>query len=209
MSFLKDLGIADINPGACTGPGEWIETPEAGVLSSICPASGEVIASVNLCSVEDYETVIERSRQAFKEWRMVPAPRRGEVVRGIAEVLREKKDALGTLVALESGKIKQEGDGEVQEMIDIADFAVGQSRMLYGHTMHSECPSHRMYEQWHPLGVIGIITAFNFPVAVWSWNAMIAAVCGDTMIWKPSELTPLTALAVQRLIEPIVRKHGA
>src|SRR5919108_4137529 len=207
MSFLKDLGIADINPGACTGPGEWIETLEAGMLSSICPASGEVIASVNLCSVEDYETVIERSRQAFKEWRMVPAPHRGEVVRRIAEVLRKKKDVLGTLVALESGKIKQEGDGEVQEMIDIADFAVGQSRMLYGLSMHSERPQHRMFEQWHPLGVVGVITAFNFPVAVWSWNACLAAVCGNATVWKPSHKTPLSALAVQRLCNRVMEEN--
>jgi aldehyde dehydrogenase (NAD+) len=208
MSFLKDLGIADINPGACTGPGEWIETPEAGVLASICPASGEVIASVNLCSVEDYETVIERSRQACKEWRMVPAPRRGEVVRRIAEVLREKKDALGTLVALESGKIKQEGNGEVQEMIDIADFAVGQSRMLYGHTMPSERLLHRMFEQWHPLGVVGVITAFNFPVAVWAWNAFIATVAGNTVVWKPSPKTPLCAIAVQHICNQVMEQAG-
>lgn len=208
MSLLKDLGIADSNPGACTGPGQWFGTPDAGLLPSASPATGAVIASINLCSVQDYEAVIERARAAFEEWRMVPAPRRGEIVGLIGEALRARKDALGSLISLESGKIKQEGDGEVQEMIDIADFAVGQSRMLYGLTMHSERPYHRMYEQWHPLGVVGVITAFNFPVAVWAWNAFIAAVAGNTVVWKPSPKTPLCAIAVQHILNEVMERTG-
>ena len=163
-----------------------------------------------MCSAtrEDYENVIRSAREAFAEWRTVPAPLRGEAVRLIGDRLRAHKDQLGSLVSLEMGKIKAEGDGEVQEMIDIADFAVGQSRMLYGNTMHSERPLHRMYEQWHPLGVVGIISAFNFPVAVWSWNAFIAAVCGDTCIWKPSPKAPLCAIAVQRICNEVMEAHG-
>ena len=152
--ILKELGLKDINYGACAGPNDWCKTTDSGRLDSINPANGEVIASVYQCSVDDYNSIVEKSYEAFKEWRKVPAPVRGELVRQMGLALREKKDALGSLVTLEMGKIKQEGDGEVQEMIDIADFAVGQSRMLYGKSMHSERPDHRMYEQWHPLGAI-------------------------------------------------------
>jgi NAD-dependent aldehyde dehydrogenases len=156
----------------------------------------------------DYNNILNQSIESFKEFRKVPAPVRGELVRQMGDALRDKKDALGSLVSLEMGKIKQEGDGEVQEMIDIADFAVGQSRMLYGKTMHSERPDHRMYEQWHPLGPVGVISAFNFPVAVWAWNAFIAAICGNTTIWKPSSSTPLTAIAVQKICNDVMQKNG-
>lgn len=206
--ILNELGIADINYGACAGPDDWYKTTDAGKLDSINPANGDLIASVYQCSVDDYQSVVEKSYTAFKEWIKVPAPLRGELVRKMANALRDKKDALGSLVALEMGKIKQEGDGEVQEMIDVADFAVGQSRMLYGKTMHSERPDHRMYEQWHPLGPVGVISAFNFPVAVWAWNAFIAAICGDTTIWKPSSSVPLTAIAVQNICNDVLKKSG-
>ena len=208
MDILEQLGISDTNTGVCTGPDEWIQTDDVGVLQSFSPASGDLIASVSVCGISDYETVIERAATAFEEWRMVPAPRRGELIRRIAHILREKKDVLGSLVAMEMGKIKEEGDGEVQEMIDIADFSVGQSRMFYGKTMHSERPRHRMYEQWHPLGVIGVITAFNFPVAVWAWNAFIAAAAGNTIVWKPSPKTPLCAIAVQRICNQAMSEMG-
>ncbi len=207
MNILKELGIKQDNFGACAGPGKWNSTTDAGKLESINPATGEVIASVYKCSVDDYEEVVQQSQAVFNEWRMVPAPKRGELVRLMANALREKKDLLGSLVALEMGKIKAEGDGEVQEMIDIADFAVGLSRQLYGLTMHSERPLHRMYEQWHPLGPVGVISAFNFPVAVWAWNAFIAAVCGDTTIWKPSSSTPLTAVAIQNICNEVCEQH--
>ena len=208
MDILEQLGINEINHGVCIGPDEWIQTHDAGVLQSLSPASNDLIASVNVCGVKDYETVIERAASVFREWQMVPAPRRGEVIHRIAQILREKKDALGSLVAMEMGKIKEEGDGEVQEMIDIADFSVGQSRMLYGRAMHSERPRHRMYEQWHPLGVVGVITAFNFPVAVWAWNAFIAAVAGNTVVWKPSPKTPLCAIAVQHICNQAMAEMG-
>src|SRR5207247_5119277 len=208
MNVLKELGIEAVNAGGSSGSDWWSRPSDAGVLDSINPATGEVMASVNLCSAADYERLVQETTNAFQQWRMVPAPKRGELVRLVGEALREKKDVLGTLVAMEVGKIKAEGDGEVQEMIDMADFAVGQSRMLYGQTMHSERPGHRMYEQWHPLGPIGIITAFNFPVAVWSWNSTIAAVCGDTMIWKPSLITPLTSIAIQHLCNRVMADHG-
>ncbi|MFQ6676549.1 MAG: aldehyde dehydrogenase family protein, partial [Fidelibacterota bacterium] len=208
MDFLKELGIEPVNYGACWGPGQWSSTEDAGKNDSVNPATGKIIASVYECSEDDTETVVTRSIDAFNEWRMMPAPKRGELVREIAQVLREKKDMLGSLVSLEMGKIKQEGDGEVQEMIDIADFAVGLSRQLYGLTMHSERPFHRMYEQWHPLGPVGVITSFNFPVAVWSWNAFIAAVCGDTVIWKPSSSVPLCAVAVQKICNDVVESMG-
>jgi len=204
--FLKELGIKDVNSGVCFG--EWIESPGGEELVSISPIDGKPIASVKTASAEDYETVMERASDAFLTWRMMPAPKRGEIARQVGEALRKYKKPLGALVTLEMGKIIAEGEGEVQEMIDIADFAVGLSRQLYGLTMHSERPGHRMYEQWHPLGVIGIISAFNFPVAVWSWNSMIAAACGDTMIWKPSSSTPLTAIAVQNIINPILAANG-
>lgn len=208
MDFLKELGVKKDNFGACAGPGQWMTTTEGGKLDSVNPTNGEVIASVYKCTADEYEKVMQQSVEAFKEWRMVPAPKRGELVRLMANALREKKDALGSLVSLEMGKIKAEGDGEVQEMIDIADFAVGLSRQLYGLTMHSERPLHRMYEQWHPLGVVGVISAFNFPVAVWAWNAFIAAVCGDTTVWKPSSTTPLTAIAVQNICNEVLEKNG-
>ncbi|MFC1759907.1 aldehyde dehydrogenase family protein [Candidatus Neomarinimicrobiota bacterium] len=206
--ILSKLGIENVNYGACAGPNDWYKTTKAGKLDSINPANGEIIASVYQCSVEDYDAIVEKSYKAFIEWRKVPAPLRGELVRKMANALREKKDALGSLVTLEMGKIKQEGDGEVQEMIDIADFAVGQSRMLYGKTMHSERPDHRMYEQWQPLGPIGVISAFNFPVAVWAWNSFIAAICGDTTIWKPSSKAPLTGIAVQNICNDVLESNG-
>ena len=208
MDFLKQLGIDKNNYGGCTGPGGWSESKSEEKLDSLNPATDEVIASVYQASENDYEKIMTSSIEAFAEWRMVPAPKRGEMVRLMAESLRNNKDALGSLVALEMGKIKQEGDGEVQEMIDIADFSVGLSRQLYGLTMHSERPLHRMYEQWHPLGPVGVISAFNFPVAVWSWNAFIAAVCGDTVIWKPSSSVPLSAIAVQNLCNQVLKEGG-
>ena len=204
MKILKDLGIDEVNYGASLGPGRWSNTDNAGKIDSINPANGQVIGSVYQCSEIDYNTIIKGSSEAFTEWRKVPAPERGQVVRKVANALRDYKDALGSLVSLEMGKIKAEGDGEVQEMIDIADFAVGQSRMLYGKTMHSERKDHRMYEQWHPLGMVGVISAFNFPVAVWSWNAFIAAICGNTTIWKPSSSTPLCSIAVQNICNEVL-----
>ena len=206
--ILGSLGLNEVNSGTWSGRDGWSATSDAGVVESINPATGQVIARVNGASRTDYENVIDSARAAFAEWHMVPAPKRGELVRLVAEALRAHKDSLGSLVALEMGKIKAEGDGEVQEMIDIADFAVGQSRMLYGSTMHSERPLHRMYEQWHPLGVTGIITAFNFPVAVWSWNAFIAAACGNICVWKPSHNTPLCAIAVQNICIRVIEEHS-
>jgi len=208
MDFLKELGIAETNYGACVGGEDWAKTPDAKKIDSVNPSTGEVIASVFQATEEDYENVITASEKAFEEWKKVPAPVRGQLVREMADALREKKDALGSLVSLEMGKIKQEGDGEVQEMIDIADFAVGQSRMLYGKTMHSERNDHRMYEQWHPLGPIGVISAFNFPVAVWAWNAFLAAICGDITIWKPSSSVPLCGVAVQNICNDVLKKEG-
>jgi len=208
MDFLKTLGINDTNSGTSWGTGEWSNTTDSGTIDSINPATGEVIAKVYASSAADYETVMTKAEEAFLEWRKVPAPLRGEAVRLVGEELRKYKDELGNLVTLEMGKIKAEGDGEVQEMIDMADFAVGQSRMLYGNTMHSERPEHRMYEQWHPLGVVGVMSAFNFPVAVWSWNAFIAAICGNVTVWKPSPKTPLTAVAVQHICNNVLVKHG-
>ena len=203
--LLDSLGVKAVHPGACTGA--WIET-SGSELTSINPANGEPIASVRQASGDDYERVAEATTEAFRAWRMWPAPRRGEVVRQLGEELRKHKEELGRLVSLEMGKILTEGLGEVQEMIDVCDFAVGLSRQLYGNTMHSERDLHRMYEQWHPLGPIGIVTAFNFPVAVWAWNAAIAAVCGDTMIWKPSSKTPLTAVAVQNIANRVMQRNG-
>ncbi|RKY55014.1 MAG: aldehyde dehydrogenase family protein [Candidatus Neomarinimicrobiota bacterium] len=205
--FLEKLGIEEINYGATLGNSDgWIKT-KGKELTSYSPIDGKPIAKVVQATKEDYDLVIRRAQEAFKKWRMVPAPKRGEVIREIGGVLRKYKEPLGKLVTLEMGKIKAEGMGEVQEMIDIADFAVGQSRMLYGSTMHSERPKHRMYDQYHPYGLVGIITAFNFPVAVWSWNSLIAAICGDVNIWKPSSKTPLTAIAVQKIIAPVVDKY--
>ncbi len=203
--ILRALGLEDVNPGAYAAG--WMDTG-GDVLTSYDPTTGEAIASVKQATVDDYEKVVGNSSEVFTEWRMLPAPERGEYIRRLGNALREYKDPLGSLVSYEMGKIKPEGDGEVQEMIDIADFAVGLSRQLYGLTMTSERPRHRMYEQWHPLGPIGIITSFNFPTAVWSWNACIAAVCGDTMIWKPSSSTPLTAVAVSRIAHEVMEGTG-
>jgi len=197
--ILDNLGLEAINAGTWYGD-ESSEDASAELIESVNPATGEVIASVRNTSADEYETLIQKAQESFLTWRKIPAPARGNAVRLIGNALRDNKDALGSLVALEMGKIKAEGDGEVQEMIDIADFAVGQSRMLYGNTMHSERPQHRMYEQWHPLGLIGTITAFNFPVAVWAWNSCIAAICGNVNIWKPSSQTPLCSIAVQKIV---------
>jgi aldehyde dehydrogenase (NAD+) len=204
--FVKRLGIEEENSGACYGP--WIEDPTGGDLVSVSPDDEAPIATVKMASDVDYERVAAAAREGFLTWRMTPAPKRGEIVRQIGNEFRKHKADLGRLVSLEMGKILTEGEGEVQEMIDIADFAVGLSRQLYGLSMHSERPQHRMYEQWHPLGVIGIVTAFNFPGAVWSWNAMVAAVCGDTMIWKPSSKTPLTAIAIQKIVNRVMEENG-
>ena len=206
--LLKKCGIDKNNFGSCVGGMDWMSTNDAGENISYSPSDTSVIASVYEASVDDYEHIVSKATSSFEEWRKVPAPIRGDLVREMGNALRKNKDALGRLVSLEMGKIKEEGYGEVQEMIDIADFAVGQSRMLYGKTMHSERPSHRMYEQWHPLGPIGVISAFNFPVAVWAWNAFIAAVAGDVVIWKPSSSTPLTAIAVQHICNDVLNKHG-
>ncbi len=206
--FLSSLGIEETNPGACFGHDEWSATTDAGVIESINPATGQVIATVNGASQQDYERVIARAEEVFAEWRKVPAPVRGEAVRLCTEALRRHKDALGSLVSLEMGKIKPEGDGEVQEMIDIGDFAVGQARMLYGLTMHSERPQHRMYEQWHPYGVVGVISAFNFPVAVWAWNAFLSAICGNATVWKPSPKGALCCVAVQNICNAALKEGG-
>ena len=203
--FLSTLGLKDKNAGTSTGQ-NFIENRSSKLITSHTPSDGSEIGSVYETTKEDYEQVVKASQEAFKEWRMMPAPLRGEIVRQIGLKLREYKEPLGKLVSYEMGKIYQEGLGEVQEMIDICDFAVGQSRMLYGKTMHSERPQHRMYEQWHPLGPVGIISAFNFPVAVYSWNAMIAAICGDTVIWKGSEKTPLCSVAVQNIIGEVLKE---
>jgi aldehyde dehydrogenase (NAD+) len=207
MDFLKRLGINEFNAGTCTGNTE-LKTESAGIIESFSPIDGSKIGSVYVTTRDEYENVVKTASEAFLTWRMMPAPQRGEIIRQIGDALRASKDDLGRLVSLEMGKIYQEGLGEVQEMIDICDFAVGLSRQLYGLTMHSERPNHRMYEQYHPLGVVGVISAFNFPVAVWSWNAMIAAVCGDTIIWKPSEKTPLCAVACQNIIKDVLRKNN-
>lgn len=205
--FLEELGLKTLNPGASTGI-EWFDSTGNGVFESTSPVDGSVIGSVHKASRKDYDTIVDKAQSAFHEWRRTPAPLRGDIVRQIGNALREKKSALGQLVAYEMGKSLQEGLGEVQEMIDICDFAVGLSRQLHGLTMHSERPNHRMYEQWHPMGVVGIISAFNFPVAVWSWNSMIAAVCGDVTIWKPSEKTPLSAIACQNIMKDVLKSNG-
>src|SRR5688572_25042010 len=197
IAVLSDPRVADP---------QRAKTGETHVISEN-PATGEPIAAVKLQSKAEYEQLVKRAIKAQLEWRRLPAPKRGEIVRLIGNAFREQKDSLGTLVTMETGKIKAEGDGEIQECIDIADFAVGLSRQLYGLTIHSERPDHRMYEQWHPLGAVGIITAFNFPAAVWAWNAMLAAVCGDTMIWKPSLMTPLTAIACTNLVHQVMREQ--
>ena len=203
---LERLEIEPVNSGACYG--DWIPNPSGGELESINPSTGEALAKVLRAGPADYECVVARAQAALSVWRMIPAPKRGEIVREIGNELRLHKADLAALVTLEMGKILPEGLGEVQEMIDIADFAVGLSRQLYGLTMHSERPGHRMYEQWHPLGLVGVISAFNFPVAVWSWNAMIAAVCGDCVLWRPSSETPLAAIAVQKICNRVMDRHS-
>ena len=205
---LTALGLSDNESGSYLGQGEWSKTRDAGVLEPVNPSDGAVLAKVQASSNADYDTIVERAQAAFKVWRTTPAPRRGEAIRLCAEALRTHKDALGSLVALEMGKSKPEGDGEVQEMIDIGEFAVGLSRQLYGLTMHSERPGHRMYEQWHPIGIVGVISAFNFPVAVWAWNSFVAAVCGDVTIWKPSPKTPLSAIASMKICNEALKKGG-
>ena len=206
--ILENLGINEISMGSCFGGEDWVDNGSDNYIESYNPTNGELLGKVQLCNEQDYENIINKSNEAFLDWRMVPAPIRGQLILEMANELRKKKDELGNLVSLEMGKIKAEGDGEVQEMIDIADFAVGLSRQLYGLTMHSERPEHRMYEQWHPLGNVGIISAFNFPVAVWAWNAFIAAICGNISIWKPSSKTPLCAIAVQNICNDVLNKNG-
>jgi aldehyde dehydrogenase (NAD+) len=203
---LQALGLGEMNPGTWSGSHGWSTDDSAPAIESINPASGRALARVRAATAADYEHVLASAVEAARQWRAVPAPKRGETVRLIAEELRLHKDALGSLVSLENGKIKAEGDGEVQEMIDIADFAVGQSRMLYGLTMQSERSQHRMYEHWHPLGVVGVISAFNFPVAVWSWNAFLAAIAGNATVWKPSPKTALCSLAVQRICNRVMER---
>jgi aldehyde dehydrogenase (NAD+) len=202
---LQRLGLNNVNSGV--GWGEWLPAPTGGEITSTNPATGQPIARVQQASRAEYDALVDRASAAFAAWRIRPAPERGEVVRQLGLALRRHKEDLGLLVTLEMGKIRSEGEGEVQEMIDMCDFAVGLSRQLYGLTMPSERPRHRLFEQWQPLGPVGVITAFNFPVAVWAWNAAIAAVCGDTLVWKPSSETPLTAVAVQRICDQVMRDH--
>jgi aldehyde dehydrogenase (NAD+) len=204
-AILKKLDILGEQSGA--GTGSWLKC-SGEILQSISPIDGKETGRVRRASKEEYEKVVLSAMEAFRKWRMVPAPKRGEIVRQIGNALRDYKEDLGALVTLEMGKILAEGEGEVQEMIDMVDFAVGQSRMLYGLTMHSERPKHRMYEQWHPLGPMGVITSFNFPVAVWAWNAMIALVAGDTVIWKPSSKVPLTAIATMKIAWRVLKENG-
>ena len=204
LDFLDKLGIEDVNLGGYSH--KWLGSGSD--LDCITPVDGTLIAKVKQCNPGDYENIMQTSSEVFKKWRMEPAPKRGEVVRKLANAFRKHKTSLGKLISWEMGKIQAEGEGEVQEMIDIADYAVGLSRQLYGKTMHSERPNHRMYEQWHPLGAVGIVTAFNFPGAVWAWNAMIAAVCGDVMVWKPSSKTPLTAIAIQKIVNEVMTPLG-
>ncbi|UYW01055.1 aldehyde dehydrogenase family protein [Flavobacterium agricola] len=201
---LLALGIKPINQGASTGS-NWFANGQ--VIESYSPADGKLIATVKAATVQDYDAAVAKAQEAFKVWRNMPAPKRGEIIRQFGEALRKHKESLGKLVSYEMGKSLQEGYGEVQEMIDICDFALGQSRQLYGLTMHSERPGHRMYEQYHPIGVVGIISAFNFPVAVWSWNTALAWVCGDVCVWKPSEKTPLTAIACQNIIQEVFKNN--
>src|ERR1700704_4172248 len=205
QSVLEKLGLGDVNLGAFAG--EW--RGGGATIDKISPIDGRKLASVGTASGDDYDVAISRAHEAFLKWRKTPGPVRGDTVRRLGNALRDSKHDLGQLVTLETGKIIAEGEGEVQEMIDICDFAVGQSRMLYGLTIQSERPSHRLMEQWHPLGVVAVISAFNFPVAVWSWNAALAAVCGDATVWKASEKTPLTAIAVTKIAERVCRETGA
>lgn len=208
MDLLKHLKLQSQNAGASTGANWWSKTTNCGEINSYNPSTNQLIGSTFNCSVEDYEKVVSTTTEAFLAWKKVPSPKRGEIIRLIGDELRKNKEMLGSLVSLEMGKSKSEGLGEVQEMIDMADLAVGQSRMLYGKTMHSERPCHRMYEQWHPLGVVGVISAFNFPVAVWAWNAFIAAIAGNTVIWKPSPKTPLSSIAVQKICNDVFEREG-
>lgn len=205
MDFLKKLGLKKRNAGTWTG--QHSTTSNLKYLNSFSPVDGLLIGSVSRTSKEEYEEVIKRASESFLTWKLMPAPKRGEIVRQYGDELRKHKDALGRLVSYEMGKSLQEGWGEVQEMIDICDFAVGLSRQLYGLTMHSERPLHRMYEQWHPIGIVGVISAFNFPVAVWSWNAMIALVCGDVVVWKPSEKTPLCGVACMNILQKVLKDN--
>ena len=204
-SILEKFNLTGELSGA--GTGSWLPC-HGEELVSVSPIDGRTLGRIRCASAKDFEGIVQKALEAFEHWRRVPAPKRGEIVRQIGNALRQNKKELGALVTLEMGKIRVEGEGEVQEMIDIADFAVGQSRMLYGLTMHSERPGHRLYEQWHPLGPIGVITSFNFPVAVWSWNAMIALIAGDTVIWKPSSKVPLAAIAVMNIVWQVLRKNG-
>lgn len=204
--LLQNLGIEQINESISTGK-TWSSSTQNKVKAVFSPVDGKEIASVKFAGIDDYNSTIQQAEEAFKLWRTWPSPKRGEIIRQFGDALREKKDELGQLVSYEMGKSLQEGYGEVQEMIDICDFAVGLSRQLYGLTMHSERPAHRMYEQWHPLGVVGIISAFNFPVAVWAWNAALAMVCGNVCVWKPSEKTPLTAIACQHIIQKVFKQN--
>ncbi len=205
---LTALGLNDTESGTYLGNSEWSQTRDAGVLEPVNPTTGEVLGKVHASSRADYDTMMARADAAFNAWRKVPAPKRGEAIRLCADALRANKDALGSLVALEMGKSKPEGDGEVQEMIDIGEFSVGLSRQLYGLTMHSERPGHRMYEQWHPIGIVGVISAFNFPVAVWAWNSFVAAVCGNITVWKPSPKTPLSAIASMKICNAALKAAG-
>jgi aldehyde dehydrogenase (NAD+) len=205
---LRALGLRELNPGTWSGSHGWSTQTGGPLIDSVNPSTGKRLAQVRAATVQDYEHVMASAVAAAAAWRQVPAPKRGEAVRLMGEELRKHKEALGSLVSLENGKIRAEGEGEVQEMIDIADFAVGQSRMLYGLTMHSERPQHRMYEQWHPLGVVGVLSAFNFPVAVWSWNAFLAAITGNATVWKPSPKTALCSLAVQHICNRVLERHA-
>src|SRR5829696_298544 len=206
QDLLRQLGIKEKNDGTSTG-GQWIKS-NGKIITSFSPVDGKKIADVVCSDEQSYEQTIRAAQKAFLDWRMWPSPRRGDVVRQLSDALRKNKELLGQLVSYEMGKSLQEGYGEVQEMIDICDVAVGLSRQLHGLTMHSERPGHRMYEQWHPLGIVGVISAFNFPVAVWSWNAMLAWVCGDVCIWKPSEKTPLCGIACQNIVASVFKQNG-
>src|SRR6267154_3034532 len=207
-ALLKRLGLGAVNPGAWSGSHGWSDATDAALMNVRNPSDGTLLAQLRPATLADYDHVLSSSVEAAAAWRDVPAPKRGEAVRLLGEQLRRHKSDLGSLVSLENGKILAEGLGEVQEMIDIADFAVGQSRMMYGNTMHSERPQHRMYEQWHPLGIVGVISAFNFPVAVWSWNAFLAAVSGNATVWKPSPKTALCSLAVQHICNRVLERHA-
>jgi aldehyde dehydrogenase (NAD+) len=205
--ILKNLGIQEQNPAYSTGSASG-KIEQGNAIDSFSPVDGLKISSVLTASEEDYESVLQQATKASAFWKTIPAPQRGDIVRQLGDALRKKKTDLGTLVSYEMGKSLQEGLGEVQEMIDICDFAVGQSRQLYGLTMHSERPNHRMYEQWHPLGIVGIISAFNFPVAVWSWNTALALICGNVCIWKPSSKTPLCAIACQHILAGVLKENN-